>query len=203
MELSRPESRLRGLGKRGTADPAGGPVLDTPSHPPLSLSLATWRTYASGRVSAGLRGIDLRWARRFPMFIEIAELELHPIDFQEEFLPGAIDLGAEVRQLAPLRSQGPRAVGRRAPRQTPDVIQDIRLQGELATTSGAALCALPRPGGAECGPHVRFALPAAGNRRRARRAFGHSCRSRDRLLPGRRAACWKTLCASRYCWRSR
>ena len=53
----------------------------TPPPPPLFLSVAPWRTYASGRVPAGLRGIK-RWARRFPMMIEVAELELHPIDFQ-------------------------------------------------------------------------------------------------------------------------
>src|SRR5947199_407510 len=33
------------------------------------------------------------------MLIELAELELHPVDFHEEFPPGAIDLGEDVRQL--------------------------------------------------------------------------------------------------------
>jgi uncharacterized protein len=66
------------------------------------------------------------------MFIEIAELELHPIDFQEEFLPGVIDLGADVRQLTPLKASGRAQLveehhGKR------NVIKDIRLQGELAT----------------------------------------------------------------------
>ena len=40
------------------------------------------------------------------MLIEIAELELHPIDFQEEFPPDAIDLGADVRQLSMLKTSG-------------------------------------------------------------------------------------------------
>ena len=66
------------------------------------------------------------------MFIEIAELELHPIDFQEEFLPGVIDLGADVRQLTPLKASGRAQLveehhGKR------NVIKDIRLQGELTT----------------------------------------------------------------------
>jgi uncharacterized protein len=67
------------------------------------------------------------------MFIDLAELELHPIDFQEEFLPGVIDLGAEVRQLTALTSSGRAQLveehhGKR------NVIQDIRLQANLATS---------------------------------------------------------------------
>lgn len=67
------------------------------------------------------------------MFIDIAELELHPIDFQEEFLPGVIDLGADVRQLTPLKTAGRAQLveehhGKR------NVIKDIRLQGELLTS---------------------------------------------------------------------
>jgi uncharacterized protein len=67
------------------------------------------------------------------MFMDLAELELHPIDFQEEFLPGVIDLGVDVRQLAPLKSSGRAQLveehhGKHA------VIEDIRLQGALSTT---------------------------------------------------------------------
>jgi len=66
------------------------------------------------------------------MLIELAELELHPIDFQEEFPPDAIDLGEDVRQLTLLKTRGRAQLveehhGRR------NVIQDIRLNGELAT----------------------------------------------------------------------
>ena len=31
------------------------------------------------------------------MFLDIKELELHPLDFEEEFQPDAIDLGGEAR----------------------------------------------------------------------------------------------------------
>ncbi len=66
------------------------------------------------------------------MFIEIAELELHPIDYQEEFPPDAIDLGEDVRQLTLLKTSGRAQLvaehhGKR------NVIKDIRLNGELAT----------------------------------------------------------------------
>ena len=67
------------------------------------------------------------------MFIEVAELELHPIDFQEEFPPDAIDLGDEVRQLAPLRTKG-RAQLVEEHHGKHQIVQDIRLQGDLATT---------------------------------------------------------------------
>jgi hypothetical protein len=40
------------------------------------------------------------------MFIEIKDLEINPVDFREEFSPGLIDLGEEVRQRSPLRSEG-------------------------------------------------------------------------------------------------
>jgi uncharacterized protein len=66
------------------------------------------------------------------MFIEIAELELHPIDYQEEFPPDAIDLGEDARQLTLLKTSGRAQLveehhGKR------NVIRDIRLNGELAT----------------------------------------------------------------------
>jgi uncharacterized protein len=67
------------------------------------------------------------------MFIEVAELELHPIDFQEEFPPNAIDLGADVRQRTPLKTSG-RAQLVEEHRGKREVIQDIRLQGELSTS---------------------------------------------------------------------
>ena len=67
------------------------------------------------------------------MLIEIAELELHPIDFQEEFPPDAIDLGADVRQLSVLKTSG-RAQLVEEHHGKHNVIKDIRLQGDLATT---------------------------------------------------------------------
>jgi uncharacterized protein len=73
------------------------------------------------------------------MLIEIRELELHPIDFEEEFSPGVIDLGADVRQRAPLKSEGRAQLveehhGKRKS------LKDIRLKGELST-SLELLCA--------------------------------------------------------------
>jgi len=67
------------------------------------------------------------------MLIELAELELHPVDFQEEFPPDAIDLGEDVRQLTLLKTSGRAQLveehhGKR------NVIQDIRLNGDLATS---------------------------------------------------------------------
>jgi len=67
------------------------------------------------------------------MLIEIAELELHPVDFQEEFPPDAIDLGADVRQTSVLQSSG-RAQLVEEHHGKHKVIKDIRLQGDLATT---------------------------------------------------------------------
>ena len=67
------------------------------------------------------------------MLIEIQDLKLHPVDFREEFSPGAIDLGEEVRQLTPLRSQG-RADLVEERHGKHKVVQDIRLRGKVATS---------------------------------------------------------------------
>lgn len=67
------------------------------------------------------------------MFIEIQELELHPLDFREEFSPGAIDFGAEVRQRTPLFSEG-RADLVKERHGKHEVVQDIRLKGKLETS---------------------------------------------------------------------
>jgi len=37
------------------------------------------------------------------MLIEIHELEVHPIDFEEQYGPGAIDFGPDLRQVDDLR----------------------------------------------------------------------------------------------------
>jgi len=37
------------------------------------------------------------------MFVDIHELELHPVDFAEEFAPGVLDLGADYTQRTPSR----------------------------------------------------------------------------------------------------
>lgn len=67
------------------------------------------------------------------MFIEIKELGLHPVDFREEFSPGAIDLGEEVRQRTPLTSEG-RADLVEEHHGKHEVVQDIRLKGKLETS---------------------------------------------------------------------
>src|SRR5437016_13258708 len=66
------------------------------------------------------------------MFIDIRDLELHPLDFREEIQPDTIDLGDDIRQKAPLKTSGHADLvqehhGKR------HVINDIRLKGNLAT----------------------------------------------------------------------
>ena len=67
------------------------------------------------------------------MLIELEDLETHPVDFREEFSPGVIDLGAEVRQQSPLRTQG-RADLVEEHHGKHKVVQDIRLKGKLETS---------------------------------------------------------------------
>src|SRR5262245_33378225 len=67
------------------------------------------------------------------MLIEVQELEIHPLDFREEFSPGAIDLGPELRQRTPLRSEG-RADLVEEHQGKHTLIQDIRLKGKLDTS---------------------------------------------------------------------
>ena len=66
------------------------------------------------------------------MFLDIKELELHPLDFEEEFQPDVIDLGGEVRQRTPLMTSG-RAEVVEEHHGKHEVIQDIRLRGRLTT----------------------------------------------------------------------
>jgi len=64
------------------------------------------------------------------MFLDIHELERHPLDFEEEFQPDVIDLGGEARQRTPLKASGHAELveehhGKHK------VIKDIRLRGRL------------------------------------------------------------------------
>jgi len=68
----------------------------------------------------------------YSMFIEIHELERHPVDFDENFAPGAIDLGAELRQDDKLHTSG-RAQLVEEHHGKHKLIKDIRLNGELST----------------------------------------------------------------------
>ena len=66
------------------------------------------------------------------MFIEIKELELHPVDFGEEFGPGVIDFGPDFRQLMPLCATGrAQLVEERHGRH--EKLDDIRLSGDVST----------------------------------------------------------------------
>lgn len=65
------------------------------------------------------------------MFLDIKKLELHPLDFEEEFQPDVIDLADEVRQRTPLKTSGHAEVveehhGKHK------IIKDIRLRGQLS-----------------------------------------------------------------------
>jgi uncharacterized protein len=64
------------------------------------------------------------------MFLDVKELELHPLDFAEEFAPGVIDLGGEVRQRTPLKASG-RAEVVEEHHGKHKIIKDIRLRGRL------------------------------------------------------------------------
>jgi uncharacterized protein len=67
------------------------------------------------------------------MLIEIKDLEIHPVDFREEFSPGVIDLGEEVRQRSLLRTDG-RADLVEEHHGKHKVVQDIRIKGKLDTS---------------------------------------------------------------------
>lgn len=66
------------------------------------------------------------------MLIEIKELELHPVEFREEFGPGVIDLGEDVRQRTPVETEG-RADLVEEHHGKHQVVQDIRVKGRLET----------------------------------------------------------------------
>jgi uncharacterized protein len=78
------------------------------------------------------------------MLIEIHELERHPIDFDEKFLPGRIDLGADLRQRGPLQARG-RAQLVEEHHGKHKLIKDIRLKGELSASLeiACARCLVP------------------------------------------------------------
>jgi uncharacterized protein len=65
------------------------------------------------------------------MFLDIKELELRPLEFDEEFQPDCIDLGGEVRQRTPLKAAG-RAEVVEEHHGKHKIIKDIRLRGRLS-----------------------------------------------------------------------
>jgi len=78
------------------------------------------------------------------MFIDIHELEHHPIDFREELRPDVIDFGPDVRQRSALKASG-RADLVEEHQGKHKKIQDIRIKGGLATRLevGCARCLEP------------------------------------------------------------
>lgn len=75
------------------------------------------------------------------MFIDIHELEAHPIDFREEIHPDVLDLGEDVGQVTLLRTTGHADLVEEHHGKH-HVIQDIRLKGDLWTRIkvGCARC---------------------------------------------------------------
>jgi uncharacterized protein len=65
------------------------------------------------------------------MFLDIKQLGLHPLDFEEEFQPGVIDLGQEARQRTALKASGHAEVVEEHHGKH-EVIKDIRLRGSLS-----------------------------------------------------------------------
>lgn len=66
------------------------------------------------------------------MFISLEDLEREPVDFREEFSPGQVEFGSELKQMAPLLSRG-RATLIEEHQGAKQVIQDIRVAGEMST----------------------------------------------------------------------
>jgi len=66
------------------------------------------------------------------MFLDIQELELHPVDFKEEFQPNVIELGSDIRQTMPLEATG-RAELVEEHHGKHKIIQDIRVRGRIRT----------------------------------------------------------------------
>ena len=66
------------------------------------------------------------------MFIKVKELELRKIVFDENLLPGVIDLGPDIRQKSPLAAAGQVELIREN-RGAREVVEDIRLVGKFST----------------------------------------------------------------------
>lgn len=65
------------------------------------------------------------------MFIDIQELERHPLDFQEEIRPNVLDLGPDVRQNSVLSASGHADLVEEHHGKH-QIIKDIRLRGRLS-----------------------------------------------------------------------
>ncbi len=108
------------------------------------------------------------------MFIEIRELELHPVDFQEDFGPGTIDFGPDMGQSGNLQAGG-RAQLVEEHHGKHQTIKDIRINGDFSARMkfACARCLEPviqdvarkfdllyRPQGTDVGPAERSVASA-------------------------------------------
>lgn len=64
------------------------------------------------------------------MLLKIKDLQLQPLDFEESFVPGTIDLGEEITQRGPLKTSG-RAEVIEEHEGKHQVMLDLRLRGKL------------------------------------------------------------------------
>src|SRR5579859_3280092 len=74
-----------------------------------------------------------KWGRGdSEMLIEIRELQVHPVDFDEHLAPGTIDFGADFRQEGSLDSKG-RAQLVQEHHGKHKLVNDIRIVGDFST----------------------------------------------------------------------
>jgi len=126
--------RLRGSKSKAAGEGAcptpACPFLDTISHGLYSLCYFLENLLFSA-CFRGFRG-TIQQRGGCLMFIEIHELELHPIDFEEEIRPGVLDLGEDLRQVEVLHTAG-RAQLVEEQHGKHKIVKDIRLAGNLKT----------------------------------------------------------------------
>jgi uncharacterized protein len=104
------------------------------------------------------------------MFISVRELELHEVEFSQEFQPPVIDFGADIRLQTPLRTTGRAQLLVEERHGKKGAIKDIRVVGDYSTRIEArcARCLEPvsrdlasqfdllyRPLGVDAGPDER------------------------------------------------
>jgi len=122
-------SKSKAAGEGACPTPAC-PFLDTISHGLYSLCYFLENLLFSA-CFRGFRG-TIQQRGGCLMFIEIHELELHPIDFEEEIPPGVLDLGEDLRQVQELQTTG-RAQLVEEQHGKHKIVKDIRLNGSLKT----------------------------------------------------------------------
>lgn len=66
------------------------------------------------------------------MYIRLQDLEIRKLEFREEYAPGAVDLGGDAKQIAPLHARG-RAEVVHEHHGGKEIVSDIRLVGNFST----------------------------------------------------------------------